>query len=171
VWSGACRLEASLVGTQLGPRPVLRASDVRPDQTNSLAPEPEALSPHSQEPFTGPYPEPFESTPHPPANLSKIHSNPPIYASGFRMSSFLWAFAPKPCKLFCPLSPSLIHCVASSKSDHTPTCLVAVGSLLHLYTLVVCLQHPTEISGDDENFRSNINRPRSSNSVWQQCER
>jgi hypothetical protein len=31
--------------------------------TNSVAPEPEGSSPHSQQPATGPYPEPDESTP------------------------------------------------------------------------------------------------------------
>jgi hypothetical protein len=35
-----------------------------------MAPEPEGSSLYSQEPATGPYPEPTESTPHPPANLS-----------------------------------------------------------------------------------------------------
>jgi hypothetical protein len=33
--------------------------------TNSVAPEPEGSSPHSQQPANGPYPEPGESTPHP----------------------------------------------------------------------------------------------------------
>jgi hypothetical protein len=35
------------------------------DITNSVAPEPEGPSPNSQQPATGPYPEPAESTPHP----------------------------------------------------------------------------------------------------------
>jgi hypothetical protein len=35
-------------------------------RTNSVAPEPEGSSPHSQEPANDPYPEPGESTPHPP---------------------------------------------------------------------------------------------------------
>jgi hypothetical protein len=34
--------------------------------TNYVAPEPEGSSPHSQQPANGPYPEPGESTPHPP---------------------------------------------------------------------------------------------------------
>jgi hypothetical protein len=33
--------------------------------TNSVAPEPEGLSPHSQQPANGPYPEPDESIQHP----------------------------------------------------------------------------------------------------------
>jgi hypothetical protein len=35
--------------------------------TNSVAQEPEASSPHSQQPATGPCPEPVESNPHPPS--------------------------------------------------------------------------------------------------------
>jgi hypothetical protein len=34
--------------------------------TNSVVPEPEGSSPHSQQPANNPYPEPGESTPHPP---------------------------------------------------------------------------------------------------------
>jgi hypothetical protein len=34
--------------------------------TNSVAPEPEGSSPHSQQPANGPYPEPGEFTPHTP---------------------------------------------------------------------------------------------------------
>jgi hypothetical protein len=34
--------------------------------TNTVEPEPEGSSPHSQQPANGPYPEPGESTPHPP---------------------------------------------------------------------------------------------------------
>jgi hypothetical protein len=33
--------------------------------THTVAPEPEGSSPHSQQPASGPYPEPAESTPHP----------------------------------------------------------------------------------------------------------
>jgi hypothetical protein len=49
--------------------------------TNYMVPEP-GSSLHSQQPATGPYPAPVESTP---ANL-KIHSDP-IYASVFRVVS------------------------------------------------------------------------------------
>jgi hypothetical protein len=45
------------------------------DVTNFVAPKPEGSSPYSQEPATGSYPEPTEST-LPPANLPKIHSDP-----------------------------------------------------------------------------------------------
>jgi hypothetical protein len=34
--------------------------------TNSMVPEPESLSPCTQEPTNNPYPKPGESTPHPP---------------------------------------------------------------------------------------------------------
>jgi hypothetical protein len=45
--------------------------------TNSVAPEPEDSSPGSWQPATGPYPQPGEfTTPLPPANLPKVHSNP-----------------------------------------------------------------------------------------------
>jgi hypothetical protein len=41
--------------------------------TNSVEPEPEGSSPHSQQPANGPYPEPGESTPHPqPISLRSI---------------------------------------------------------------------------------------------------
>jgi hypothetical protein len=36
-------------------------------KTNSVAQEPEGSSPYSQQPATGPYPEPDESNPHPPS--------------------------------------------------------------------------------------------------------
>jgi hypothetical protein len=41
-----------------------------------MAQEPEGSSPHSQQPATGPYLEPVESSPHPQANLPKIQSDP-----------------------------------------------------------------------------------------------
>jgi hypothetical protein len=45
----------------------IRPRDVR-WLTNSVAPDPEGSSLHSQQPANGPYPEPGESTPHPPTN-------------------------------------------------------------------------------------------------------
>jgi hypothetical protein len=41
-----------------------------------MAQEPEGSSPHSQQPATGPCPEPVESNPHPQANFPKILSDP-----------------------------------------------------------------------------------------------
>jgi hypothetical protein len=46
------------------------------NQTKPVAQEPEGSSPHSQQPATGPSPEPVESNPHPQANLPTIHSDP-----------------------------------------------------------------------------------------------
>jgi hypothetical protein len=40
---------------------------IPPNITNSVAQEREGSSPHSQQPATGPYPEPVESTPHSPS--------------------------------------------------------------------------------------------------------
>jgi hypothetical protein len=40
--------------------------------TNSVAPDPEGSSPHSQQPANGPYSEPGESTPYPLAYLPKV---------------------------------------------------------------------------------------------------
>jgi hypothetical protein len=37
--------------------------------------EPEGSIPYSQEPSTGPYPEPYQSNRHIPSYLSKIHFN------------------------------------------------------------------------------------------------
>jgi hypothetical protein len=44
--------------------------------TNSVAQDPEGSPPHSQQPATGPCPEPVESNPHPPSQSPKIHSDP-----------------------------------------------------------------------------------------------
>jgi hypothetical protein len=44
--------------------------------TNSVAPEPEVSSPHSQQPASDPYPEPVESTPHTPTYLPKVNFDP-----------------------------------------------------------------------------------------------
>jgi hypothetical protein len=52
--------------------------------TNSIVPEPEGSSLHSQQPSTGPYHEPTESTPYPQANFPKIHYDPIL-------TSMLWS--------------------------------------------------------------------------------
>jgi hypothetical protein len=57
--------------------------------------EPESSSPCSQEPSTGPYPEPVRSSPyHPILSLSKIHFNTPTYVFVFLVVSFLLVFPP-----------------------------------------------------------------------------
>jgi hypothetical protein len=76
--------------------------------TNSVAPENEGSAPFRWEAATGPYLELGESTPHPqPIKLRSI----PIYASVFRVVSFLRAFPQKPCTLFTP-SPMRATCPA-----------------------------------------------------------
>jgi hypothetical protein len=50
---------------------MVKSGQLKPDLlfglTNSVAPEPEGVSPHSQHATTGPYPEPDESTPQSPS--------------------------------------------------------------------------------------------------------
>jgi hypothetical protein len=55
--------------------------------TNYVAPELEGSSPRSQKPATGPCPEPTESS-QSPSDAFSSHS--PIYASVFRVVSFLY---------------------------------------------------------------------------------
>jgi hypothetical protein len=59
--------------------------------TNSVALEPQGSSPYSQETALGSYSKPTESTPHPPANLPKIHSDP-ILPSTPRSSEWFLSF-------------------------------------------------------------------------------
>jgi hypothetical protein len=58
---------------------------------NSVLPEPEGSSPYWQEPTTCPYPESTESTPHPGANLPKIHYDS-ILPSMTRSSEWFLSF-------------------------------------------------------------------------------
>jgi hypothetical protein len=78
--------------------------------TNSVAPESEGSSPYSQDPATGPYPEPTGSTLHPPPQPISQRSIliPSIYALVFQVVSFLLAFPSKPCTLYCSL-PCVPH--------------------------------------------------------------
>jgi hypothetical protein len=80
------------------------------ETTNSVAPEPEGSSPHSQEPATSPSPEPGESTPYPPTNLPKFHFDPILPSTPW---SLKWSFSfglshqnPVPPKLLERLSSS-----------------------------------------------------------------
>jgi hypothetical protein len=81
--------------------------------TNSVATEPESSWPCSQGLPTGSYPEPTESTPHPPANLLWIHSDP-ILPSTPR--SFLWSLS------FALFHRNLVHFSLSQPChlSHTP---------------------------------------------------
>jgi hypothetical protein len=58
--------------------------------TNSMVPEPKGSSPHSQEPTIDPYPEPGESTSHPPTNLPKVHFDPILPSTPW---TFKWYFS------------------------------------------------------------------------------
>jgi hypothetical protein len=71
--------------------------------TNSVESEPEFSSSHSQQPATGPYPEPIESTPHP----QPIFQRPNLIPSShlcLRLRSRL-SRSDFPTKTFCTLSP------------------------------------------------------------------
>jgi hypothetical protein len=65
------------------PRPVTLA-----ELKNSVAPEPEGSSPHSQQPANCPYLEPGESTPHTPQPISlrSIWFHSSIYALVFQVA-------------------------------------------------------------------------------------
>jgi hypothetical protein len=76
-----------------------------------VAPEPEGSSPHSQQPATSPYPEPVESTPHPPTNLPKVHFYPILPSTPWSFkwsfsygipSKTLYTFLPSPMRATCP---------------------------------------------------------------------
>jgi hypothetical protein len=56
---------------------------------NSVAPEPEGSSPHSQQPANGPYPQLDESTPRPRVNLPKVYIDPILPSTTW---SFKWFF-------------------------------------------------------------------------------
>jgi hypothetical protein len=58
--------------------------------TNSVAPEPEGSSPHSQQPANGPYPELAESSLHPTTSLSNVHFDPIL---PYMPWSFKWSFS------------------------------------------------------------------------------
>jgi hypothetical protein len=76
-----------------------------------MAPEPEGSSRYSQEPATGPYPEPTKSTLHIPPTLLKFHSDPilpskprswsELFPSGFPNKT-LYTFPSSPIRATCP---------------------------------------------------------------------
>jgi hypothetical protein len=118
-WSAAETFRVSVERLPSVPRPRHEAhTDTEEESfgrivlTNSVAEEPEDSSPHSQQLATGPYPESIESTPPPPA-ISDPFWSYTIYASVFRVVSFLWDFLPNPCTLFSPL-PCVQHVLPTS---------------------------------------------------------
>jgi hypothetical protein len=82
--------------------------------TNSVVTEPKRSPPCLQKPVTGPNPEPNESTPHAPQQISlrSILIYSPIYASVFREIAFLRTSPPK---LLFPLP--CVSCVPPTSSS------------------------------------------------------
>jgi hypothetical protein len=81
--------------------------------TKSVAQEPEDSSPHSQQPATGPCPEPVESNPHPPKPISLRSILTPsshlclgfpsgLFPSGFPTKT-LYTFLSSPMRVTCPV--------------------------------------------------------------------
>jgi hypothetical protein len=112
-----------------------------------VAPEPEGSSPHSQQPANVSYPEPGESTPHPPTNQAQdpFWSHPPIYALVFQVVSFPWAFLPKPSTCFClvpcvqhvpPTSITKIMATKNYKSKFINLCVFFILSLFLIYSFL-----------------------------------
>jgi hypothetical protein len=80
------------------------------EKTNSVAPEPEGSSPHSQQPANGPYPQPVESTPPPqpiflrsiriPSSHLRLGLSSGLFHSGFPTKT-LYTFLPSPMRATC----------------------------------------------------------------------
>jgi hypothetical protein len=81
--------------------------------TNLVVQEPEGLSLHSQQPASGPYPEPVESSPHPyPISLRSILIPSLLLhlglLSGLLPTKILYTFLSSPMRVTCPAPAHLI---------------------------------------------------------------
>ena len=76
--------------------------------------EPENLLPHLQEPATCPCPEPGQSSPYFPSNLSKIHFNIILPATPGLPSSLLFQVSPPKLCVHLSSSTYVLHAIPNS---------------------------------------------------------